>query len=384
MAKIRVLHLINTLNLGGAEKNLFNLVSSFDRNRLDIHVGYSGGGEYEERFKRLGVTLLKFSETSDKIRSLATFQIISRLRNYIRGNRIQIVHSHSFNAHFWGAVAAKTTGTKLVEHIHDARYLDPEDLARRRCLTGQIKYTRYMKNVSDRVVVLTEPYRRLLLQKGFCDSHQIRKISNGIPLDAAVKIDEEAAGTLKKKLGLSGEHQVILTSLRMSSEKNVDLIFRIAPIVARTVPSAVFLLSGNGPQFDEFKAKSRNLGSCRIELIGYYPEILDLLAISPIFLLPSLQELHSIAILEALSMKVPVVTSQNVGCNDEFITSWQNGVLLDPFCDAGWAEAIIRLLREPDLRRRIGEKGYETCRDRFDIRKVTREFEDLYREILGE
>ncbi|RJR35255.1 MAG: glycosyltransferase family 1 protein [Desulfobacteraceae bacterium] len=238
-----------------------------------------------------------------------------------------------------------------------------------------------MRNVSDKVVVLTERYRRSLLQKGFCDRHHIRKIPNGIPLDAG-EGGVEARQALKERLGISKRDRVILTSLRMSAEKNVDLIFRIAPLVASAVPNVVFLISGNGPQFDEFNAKSRKLNSCRIKLIGYFPEIFDLLAMSDVFLLPSLQELHSIAILEAMSMKIPVVTSQNVGCNDEFITSWRNGVLLNPFTDAGWAEAIIRLLREPDLRKQIGERGFETCLRRFDIRKVAREFEDLYREII--
>jgi glycosyltransferase involved in cell wall biosynthesis len=170
----------------------------------------------------------------------------------------------------------------------------------------------------------------------------------------------------------------------MSPEKNIDLIFRIAPVVASAVPGAVFLVSGDGPLFDDFSAKNRELTSCHIELIGYYSEIYDLLRISDIFLLPSLLELHSIAILEAFSMKVPVITSLDVGCNDEFITNWQNGVLLNPFCDSGWAEAIIRLLRESGLRKQIGQRGYETCLGRFNIKKVAKEFEDLYCELIRE
>jgi glycosyltransferase involved in cell wall biosynthesis len=241
-----------------------------------------------------------------------------------------------------------------------------------------------MKNVSDRVVVLTEQNRQFLLQKGLYDGSRIRKIQNGIPFNGTAKIEGEAAKILKKKLGLMEKNQVVLTSLRMSAEKNVDLIFRIAPVVAKAVPDAAFLISGDGPQFEEFKEKGTQLKSCRVELIGFYPEIYDLLAISDIFLLPSLLELHSVAILEALSMKVPVVTSQNVGCNDEFIKSWQNGVLLDPFGDAGWVEAVVRLLKEPDLRRQIGQNGYETCLSRFDIKKVVREFEDLYSELVRE
>jgi glycosyltransferase involved in cell wall biosynthesis len=241
-----------------------------------------------------------------------------------------------------------------------------------------------VRGLSDRVVVLTEQNRQFLLQKGFYDERRIRKIQNGIPLNGFKGIEGERGQNLRKRLGLTDRDQAILTSLRLSPEKNVDLIFRVAPVVAKAVPSAVFLVLGDGPLFRQFSAKSEELTSCRIKLIGYYSEICDLLAISDLFLLPSLLELHSIAILEALSMKVPVITSQDVGSNDEFITSWQNGVLLDPFCDAGWAEAIIRLLREPDLRKQIGQRGYETCLSRFNIRKVAKEFEDLYSELVRE
>ncbi len=383
MEKINVLHLIKTLNMGGAEKNLYNLVGSLDRERLNIRVGYSYGGEFEEKFRNLGVPLFKFSETEDKIRSFETFPIILRLVKYILEEKIQIVHTHTFNTHVWGAIAAKLAGAKLVEHVHDARYEDPGDYARGRGSVTQYKYIKYIKHSSDCVVVLTEKNYRFLLQKRHYRENRILKIPNGIPLNGTA-ISSEKVTTLKRNFGLHDYNQVVLTSLRFSPEKNVDLIFRIAPIVASAVPGAVFLISGEGPLFDEFRAESKKLRPCCIKLIGYYSEIRDLLAICDIFLLPSLLEFHSIAILEALSMKVPVVTSQGVGCNDEFITSWQNGVLLNPFCDAGWAEAIIRLLREPELRRQIGQRGYETCLSRFNTGKVAKEFEDLYNELVRE
>ena len=384
MEKIEVLHLIKTLHLGGAEKNLFNLARSFDPHRVEIHVGYSSGGEFESKFRELGIRLFKFSETNDRIKSIKTFSIIPKLVKYIRDNKIQIVHTHSFNTHVWGTLAAKMTQRLLVEHVHDARYMDSSEYKRRGGYVTQYRYIRYVRGLSDRVVVLTEQNRQFLLQNGFYDGSCIRKIPNGIPFNGTAKIEGEAAKILKKRFGLTEKNQVILTSLRMSAEKNVDLIFRIAPVVTSAVPGAVFLISGDGPLFEEFSARSKELTSCRIELIGYYSEIYDLLAISELFLLPSLLELHSIAILEALSMKVPVITSQDVGSNDEFITSWQNGVLLNPFCDAGWAEAIIRLLREPDLRKQIGQRGYETCLSRFNIRKVAKKFEDLYSELVRE
>jgi hypothetical protein len=92
--KIKVLHIIKSLNLGGAETNLFNLVQSVDENKFELHVAYSQGGEIEGRFLKSGVKLLKFASDDHKIKSLASLPIILRLAAYIKSNRIDIVHTH--------------------------------------------------------------------------------------------------------------------------------------------------------------------------------------------------------------------------------------------------------------------------------------------------
>ena len=55
MSKIRILHVINTLNLGGAETNLLNLLRATDKDKVEIHLAYSFGGPYEPEFKKLGI-----------------------------------------------------------------------------------------------------------------------------------------------------------------------------------------------------------------------------------------------------------------------------------------------------------------------------------------
>ena len=120
---IRVLHVIKTLSLGGAETNLLNLADALDSNSVESHVAYSFGGEIEQRFKKKGLRLFKYAEDANKVKSFASFAIIRRLMSYIRKNKIDIVHTHLFNAHLWGGTAAKFTGRKLVEHVHDFRYI---------------------------------------------------------------------------------------------------------------------------------------------------------------------------------------------------------------------------------------------------------------------
>jgi glycosyltransferase involved in cell wall biosynthesis len=382
MAKIKVLHIIKTLSLGGAEVNLLNLLRAVNQDEFELHVAYSYGGELEPKFKEAGIQLCKYAQEDHKVKSLATVGIVACLVTYICRHEIRIVHTHTFSAHIWGSMAAKLTGCKIVEHVHDFRYLEPEDFARRRGFNNQYKFVRQFKNVSDRVVVLTQQNREFLLKEGIYPAERIREYHNGIPLPTNGTSDGTAKENLIKEFGLKSGSVIIVTPIRVAAEKNADLILRIAGEVAHWVPNVVFLIAGDGPLYqqvaDEIKAKGLD---DHVKMIGYHADIQGLLKGADIFLLPSFLELHSIAILEAMSMKVPVVISQNVGCNSEFITTWENGVLVDPFKDDGWPAVLVRLCQDEKLRRKVGEGGYKTCVEKFDIRAAALRFEDLYKEI---
>lgn len=380
MKKIRVLHLIKTLDLGGAETNLFNLVEATDRERFDIHVGYSYGGQIEARFKKAGVRLFKYASASHRVKSLATLAIVARLVAYIRRHGIQIVHTHNFNSHIWGSMAAKIARVKIVEHVHDFRYLEPEDFARRRGESAQYRWIKYLKNVSDRVIVLTDQNREFLTRRGFYEPARVRMIQNGIPVRPPAA--DHATPDDFARWGILSGAPVIFTAARIAPEKNLDLLFSVAPAVRKEVPGAVFLVAGEGPLLEAYRKETawRGLDDC-IKWIGFHADALALASRSAIFLLPSFLELHSIAVLEAMSVGVPVVISKGVGCHDEFIRSGENGVLVDPFGAFGWAEAIIELLKNEPLRRAIGERGRSTCLSRFTIETAARKKEELYAEL---
>jgi glycosyltransferase involved in cell wall biosynthesis len=373
---LKVLHIIKTLGLGGAETNLLNLTAAFDSKDIESHIAYSHGGENEGRFKNAGARLFKYAEGQHKIKSLQTFGIVACLVRYIRANRIDIVHTHNSNAQVWGCLAAKLTGVKLVEHVHDSRYMEEEEYRARRGTTAQYKYIRFFTRWSDRVVVLTKGNREYLLKHCLCREERIREIQNGIPLGVFTPPPAD-------RFGIAKEDPVILLSVRMAPEKNVDLVLRVAPAVLREVPNAVFLMAGDGPLLDELKKSVENTPiGARVRFIGFQPDVPALLGMTQVFLLPSFLELHSISILEALSQGVPAVVSSGVGCNSETLKDGVDAFLLDPFSDEGWAAAVVRLLKDRELGRKMGESGRKLCRERFDIQKTARRFEELYKELF--
>jgi len=381
LKKIKILNVIKTLNLGGAEVNLLNLTRAMNHDCFDIHVAYSFGGELESKFKEVGVTLFKYADKDFKVKSLETFRIIYRLAKYIHVHKIQVVQTHNFGAHIWASIAAKLTGCKIVEHVHDFRYFEPQDFIRRRGLNKQYKYVHKFRNISDCVVVLTKQNKEFLVKEKIYPLERIREYQNGIDLKNDMNQNDRTRVVTEFKV--RSDALIILTPVRIAPEKNIDLILRIAPKVIQKIPNAVFLIAGNGPLYEEVTQKIRELGlEDHIKMIGYCPDIQGLLKSTDIFLLPSFLELHSIAILEAMCHSVPMIISQDVGCNSEFIINWRNGVLLDPFKDEGWSEAIIKLSENKELRHQIGSHGYETCMKNFNIKDVVRKFEGLYVDLL--
>ena len=383
MPRIKVLHIIKTLNLGGAETNLLNLIQQIDRDRFEAHVGYSFGGELEGEFVRAGARLFKYAEGNHKVKSLASIGIVANICRYLQSERIDIVHTHNFSGHIWGVAAARLAGKKIIEHVHDFRYLDPEDFKRRRGYNEQYKFVKYLKKSSHRVIVLTQQNKNFLINGGFYSPEAVIERQNGIPLDAVSSTAEERKN-LRRELALPDNHLLVLTPVRVAPEKNVDLILRIAPQVIRQVRDVIFVIAGDGPLMGELQewAARENLSE-HVRFIGFCPDVRRLMGVVDVMLLPSFLELHSIAILEAMSMQVPVVVSQDVGCNNEFIRHGENGFLHDPFNDKGWAETLVTLLRDAGLRRRVGEAGYATSAERFNIRQTSRSIEKIYDDLMA-
>ena len=119
-----------------------------------------------------------------------------------------------------------------------------------------------------------------------------------------------------------------------------------------------------------------------VRFIGFYQNVKELLSISYLFVQPTLLELHSITMLEAMCMKIPVLASRGVGANNNFINHGINGFLLNPHNSKEWAETIDTLLKEKNLKRAISNAGRKLVETKGDIRTTAKTFEDLYFHLI--
>lgn len=360
---------------------MVNLVRASDPEKIETHVAYCEGGELEGPLKRQGAQLYKYARYGHKVKSPATPVIILKLAAYVCRHKIQVVHTHNYSAHVWGSIAARLARAKVVEHVHDPRYEDRAYIRSRGIDSPrQFDQARFFARFSDSIVVLTERNRDQLERWGVKDS-KIRVVNNGIPLSAHQGIEREA---LLKRLSIPEGSNVILAAGRLSAEKNFGAVVEIAASFREGSEKPFFVIAGDGPERETLRKKIRERGleNC-VRLIGFYPNVKELLTISRLLIQPSLRELQSLVMLEAMSMGVPVLVSENVGFNDEFITHGKNGFLLDPYKPEDWAEAIRLLLSDPIWAEEVGTNGQSLVESLCDVRETAREFERLYQRLVS-
>ncbi len=371
---------MKTLDIGGAETNLLNILRNVDRESIEPHLAYCSGGVLESTFKKLDVPLFKYSDNSPRVQSLETFPIVLKLAGYIKKNKLNIIHTHVFNAHVWGALAAKLAGAKVVEHVHDYRY-EEADYLRENGIgrPEQFKQASFFARLSDRIVVLTKNNKNFVMRKASATDSKVMIVPNAMPLDLPVKIDKTE---LLTRLNLPTEKKIIFWAVRLSPEKNPGFIFEIAERL-RDREDILFVIAGDGPLLDPLRREvSQRRLERKIRFIGFYNEPLDWLRACDIAIQPTFLELHSIMMMEAMSVSKPILVSKGVGCNDDFITHGINGFLLDPRKSVEWSDTIRYLLDHPIEAERIAAAGRNLIETKYNVTRHNTDFEEVYNGVL--
>jgi glycosyltransferase involved in cell wall biosynthesis len=172
----------------------------------------------------------------------------------------------------------------------------------------------------------------------------------------------------------------LITVGRLAAPKDPLTLVRA---LARVHEPFTARIVGEGPDRPAVEAAIREAGLVdTVELMGDRGDVPQLLADSDVFVLSSRSEGAPLSILEAMAAGLPVVASA-VGGVPELVEDGVTGVLVPPEDPAALAAALVRLLADRELRRRLGCAGRERVRDRFDLRSSRRAHLDLYARALA-
>ena len=238
---------------------------------------------------------------------------------------------------------------------------------------------------SNKLIAVSDFTRRELLKYYNVKEDKIRVIHNGVDIHKFAPPEDKEK--VKQELGLSNKDFNILSVGRLYARKGLFTLIKSVSIVAKKYRHVKLIISGKG-QKNEMKKLvdyAEKLGiRSNILFTGYFPDakLPKLYQAADIFAFSTFYENLPFAVLEALSSRLPVVTT-NVGGIPEMIEDGENGFLVPPANSAALADRILYLIGNPDEASEMANKARETVEKRFDWRLIVKKVMKVYREELN-
>ncbi|MGE0128630.1 MAG: glycosyltransferase [Blastocatellales bacterium] len=369
--KIKILHVLDSLGVGGMERVVIDVVNGLDQSRFDqVVCCLSRKGEAAWRL-RDGAKCVDLGKGSG-----ADYLMALKIARVIRREAPDIVHTQSWSG--VDATIAKliTGGARLVHSEHGRNYphVGAEPLKRkiaRRCLY----------HLSDAVFAVSNEVRDYYCRETGFTRDRMLVVPNGVDVR---RIDEAGGDGVREELGIGIDDFVVGTVARLDATKDTITLARAFANLyfSQASPKLRLLIVGDGDQrtmIENFAAE-RGLNGAII-FTGVRHDAPRLLGAMNLFALSSLSEGMPITVLEAMAARLPVVAT-NVGALPELVEEGVTGFLIEPKDDQALAERFARLCSNRDLARRFGQAARCKVEREYSLNTMLRRYAELYLSVL--
>jgi glycosyltransferase involved in cell wall biosynthesis len=244
---------------------------------------------------------------------------------------------------------------------------------------------RWLRHWAYRVMILNQGMRQEALQAGFSD-RQLYWMPNPVDTDKFAPCGQERRLEWRQRFGLPLTALVILYCGRLAPEKALPSLLDAFALMADRVPEALLVLVGDGPVRNSLaeQADRLHLSPERIRFVGrvHPEEVCSWLQIADVFALVSMNEGFPCALTEAMSTGLASLVS-DIPANRQLIESGQHGFLAPVGDSEAISAALVRLLRDPELRVSMGVAARRTVVENYSTAKIAARYEALLREMLA-
>ena len=386
---IHVVHLIETLGPGGAERLLYTNLKHFDpeRVRSTVITVYEHGTHWIEPIKALGVPVVNLNchGTRDIPKG------ISRLRTWLRANRPDLVHSHLWAANVIGRIAGRLAGVPVISSVHNPDH-EPQawsdgadvSLIKRHAAKAMDRWSANLG--STRMVAVSDYVRKSAVRDLHFPLDSIDLVYNPFDVDLMKAPVGQNRTELLHEVGLPVESQILLNVARVSPQKGLLYAVRALPEILRQYPKVHLLSVGatTDPRWTaELKREAEALGVAdRFHMLGARSNVVDFLRACDIFVFPSLYEGLGIALIEAMAAGC-VCVATNTGPIPEVVQDGKDGVLVPPADADALARAVCDLLSNPARRSELGAAAKQTAFSKFQPKEQAEQLTRVYESVLA-
>jgi len=377
--RVRVLHVITRLIVGGAQENTIASVARVDPSRFEssLWIGPQTGAEGSllRDARARSIVVRVFPRLVREVRPWHDALVTLQLARQMRRGRFDIVHTHSSKAGIVGRVAARLARTPHIVHtVHGWGFHERMHPAVRLLyvLLERVMelWTRPLVSVSNRTT-------RIGLESGIGTAESYRLIRSGIPL-GAFHPDPETGRRVREGLGIRGDAFLVGSVGRLSAQKNPMDFVRVAEKLSRRCANARFLYVGDGPLRGEVERALDAAGIAdRVLMPGIRSDVPDLLRAMDVLVMTSLWEGLPRVVPQALATGVPVV-SYDISGIDECVHEGTNGHLVPAGAVDAMVDRIADLARDGAQRTAMAKRAVEGFDRSFSEDSMIRGLEELY------
>jgi glycosyltransferase involved in cell wall biosynthesis len=362
---------------GGAQHALLSQALWFRDNGYDVVVAFFYDKEgvrtlWEERHAIKIVDLKGWQAGAGMMSNLLRLlRSVFRLHQLITRNRINIIETFTHHANLLGLPVAWVARVPVRVGTHHGQPAMG---------SGLVRLHSFLANagVMTHLVVVSEYLRKVAIDIEGVRPERLSVIVNGIVDHTSSAVAPSSAEQARSELDVPEVGHLVLTVARLIPEKGHMHLIEAMPKVLERFPDTVFAIAGDGPLRDVLWRRVQELGLAdSVRFLGTRTDVPSLLAAADLFAYPSVRDGCPLALLEALSARIPIVASTFEGAKG--VLEHEKTALLVPTGDTkALAAALMDALASPELRQALASAGAVLISQEFSLQTMCQRYERLF------
>ena len=364
---MNITHVVENLNRGGLERMVVDLARvQRDQGHCCQVVCLYEAGSLAPELTAAGIAVHACGK-----RAGLDLRALSRARRWVRTHATEVLHTHNAVAHYLAVLATRGLGLRRVVNT---RHGMGEN---RRSLRREWLYRRALA-ATDAVATVCEAARRSAVERGIVPSRKAGVVPNGIRVESFARADDAARARLRLALGLPDATHVIGTVGRLNWAKDQAGLIRAFRAVHGQQPDTALVLVGDGELRTDLERCAATEGVARqVHFLGDRDDVRELLRGLDLFVLSSLSEGYSMALLEACAAALPIVAT-DVGGNGEIVRDGASGRLVPASDVQALAGAMLALLQDPPQAAAFGQAARAWVEAQGSLETMAARYAELY------
>lgn len=381
MSKIKILYIIGSSNIGGAEKMLCSLLKYLDKDRFEAYVACPPEGLMVKDFKRFA----KEVNVVDMSGIISGIKAVFSLKRYMKARQIDIVHTHLFSADLIGIIAARLASIPCVIatiHGYNFRVTGVFSLRNIKNYACSLLY-KALYVYCSRLTAVSHAVREDLVNRGWArvSPKKIELVFAAVDFEETVG-NKEIVAEKHDHIFADNAQKYIGVIANFDRVKGHRVLLKAMPAVLKKMPNIRFLLTGTGEDEEYIKKGVKKAGiQDNVIFLGVVENTARIVYKCDIIVLPSLSEGLPLVVIEAMLFGKPVIAS-NVGGVPELIKNNENGILVQSSDHNQLSEAVLEMLKDGSKAYLLGQNGknmiYSEFGSKFRAQEMTRGMETVY------